>query len=246
MLSVPCYRYMDTINLYLKSIDRDELFITVIDIESAISLSATKQADSLLSMLPVRYKEANLECRLYNETIFLGGSYKTPVEQYTYFGFKIEYNKYLKHNSIAAFGRNARQTMSLAYQLYRTNKIMYKEFSFDMNNQCMVYFGHLSATIRSQYKYSQKIETFELKEDDTVSRWNINMEYIAVGNDVYFNNDSESKTYFSSIDKNILVPRKAFNFLVKTLFKDYFGNEGCRYTGKKNLEIICDCDDIVM
>ena len=93
MLSVPCYRYMDTINLYLKSIDRDELFITVIDIESAISLSATKQADSLLSMLPVRYKEANLECRLYNETIFLGGSYKTPVEQYTYFGFKIEYNK---------------------------------------------------------------------------------------------------------------------------------------------------------
>ena len=46
-----------------------------------------------------------------------------------------------------------------------------------------------------------------------------------MGNDVYFNNDSESKTYFSSIDKNILVPRKAFNFLVKTLFKDYFGNE---------------------
>ena len=144
MLSVPCYRYIDTINLYLKSIDRDELFITVIDIESAVSLSATKQADSLLSMLPVRYREANLECRIYNETIFLGDSFKPPVGQFTYYGFKIEYNKYLKHNSIAAFGRNARQTMSLTYQLYRTNKIMNKDFSFDMNNQCMVYFGQLS------------------------------------------------------------------------------------------------------
>ena len=30
----------------------------------------------------------------------------------------------------------------------------------------MVHFGHLSATIRNQYKYQQKIETFELKEDE--------------------------------------------------------------------------------
>lgn len=66
-------------------------------------------------MLPVRYKYANLECRMYKETLYLGDSYKTPIDEYPYYGFKIEYNKNLKHNSIAAFGRNVKQSMSIPY-----------------------------------------------------------------------------------------------------------------------------------
>lgn len=32
----------------------------------------------------------------------------------------------------------------------------------------------------------------------------------------------------------------------KYLFKDYFSNDGCKYTGKNKLEIVCDCDDVIM
>ena len=245
---IPCQKYMNSINIYLRPKNRDELFIALIDITSQISLFATELVnDTSSSLIDIKYKNKIFTSKEIKEDLIFKELFMLDLKEFTYYGRKIEYDKSRTPSSILAFGLDVNESNSLTHLLKKLNVIDKTSFSFDNNidDKCAVYFG--SSPVVSKFQYKNTIRVLDnLYSDELKGKWNIRMDYFATGkNNIYYNSPYESLTHFSTSEQRIKMPHKAYQFLIKTVFAESLNNNVCKFKGSKKDELSCDCDELL-